>query len=137
MLTSREAFKVGFLGQCAEAGMTPDEILAAVKTARDKLAGIGSVIDNISNKAWDLGKGIGSTAVGWGIPAALIGPPVVGGALGYGLARASDIDDTDVDDITDNELLDEYQRQTDKLHRQREARKYQQLRQRTGRIFPG
>lgn len=132
MLTSKEAFKAGFLARCAVAGLSIEESRAAVKEAQaaltQKSAFVGSIIDAI--------KGLGQTALGWGIPAALAAPPIVGGLAGYGLARATDISDTDVADIKDRELMDEYSRQTEKLKRQRAIRDYEKARQRTGRIFP-
>lgn len=128
MLSSRDAFKVGFLGRCVERGMSPSQI----KEAADKLAGLlGDAVGAVGGAA----KGVTNAALGWGIPLAAAAPPVLGGMAGFGLAKATDIDDTDIDDIKDREVIDEYRRQAERLNRQRLVRQYAQSRRRTGRIF--
>lgn len=138
-LTPGDAFKVGFLLKCAEDGLTPAETLARVSAARaavekrafdpiDRLAnGIGSAFGGVT----DVAKGLASYAV----PAALIAPPAIGALGGYALARATDVDDTDVGEIKNREVIDEYKRQSDKLRRQTAVRNYQQQRTQTGRMF--
>lgn len=116
-LTTNEAFKVGFLTRCAEVGLSQAEIVQAVKTAQDKLASLGSAIGNVVGS-------VANTATSVGVPTALIAPPVLGGLAGYGLAKATDIDDTDVKEIQDRELLDVYKAETDKLKRQQAVRSF-------------
>jgi len=130
-LTPVEAFKVGFMARCADDGLDMLAIRARVKSAMEKTAIVGKVID----AAKDLGKGVIDAAAGWGIPLALAAPPIAGGLAGYGLARATDIDDTDVAEIKDREVIDEYRRNRDQLMRQRATRDYLKARQRTGRVF--
>lgn len=117
MLDTRSAFKVGFLACCAEAGLSREEISHVVKTAQDKLAsllgGIGSVLQPVAH-----------AATGIGAPLALLAPPVLGGAAGYALSRATDIDDTDVKEVQDHELLDAYKTETQKLRRQKHVRDF-------------
>jgi len=135
VLSARDAFKVGFLSRCVENGLGPAEILAAVKAAGDlleKRAFLGDLV----GKGVDLAKGVGGAALGYGLPLALAAPVVGGGALGYGLAKATDVDDTDIKEIKDQEVVDEYRRQTEKLRRQKAVRDYHRLVQRTGRVFP-
>lgn len=130
-LNHREAFKVGVLARCAAEGLSITETRAVVKRGMDKLA----VLSTLLGKAMDLGRGVTTTTMGWGIPAMLAAPPILGGLAGYGLARATDMDDTDVDEIKDREVLDEYQRQTEQLRHQRAARDYRKARASGGRTF--
>jgi hypothetical protein len=130
-LQTREAFKVGFLARCAETGMSPQQMLQTVKEAQEKLAFIGGMVD----KAVDLGRGAVTTAAGWGLPLALAAPPALGGVIGYGLGRAADIDDLDVQDIREQELLNEYARQTSKLQRDKQVKDYQKQTKKPTRVF--
>lgn len=133
-LNSNEAFKVGFLARCAADGLGPDEMLSRVKAARDllqKRAFLGGLVDRGLDLGTSAVKGLGS----YGIPAALAAPPILGGLAGYGLAKATDIDDTDVQAVKNRELIDEYRRQASILKRQRSIRDYRDERTRTGRVF--
>ena len=127
MLTPREAFKFGFLARCVHDGLSVTQMHGRIKTAADLLKKAGGPIDT----PWDIAK----TVAGYAIPAALIAPPVVGGLAGYGLARGTDINDTDVADIRHHELLDEYNRQTDRLKRQKAIRDYMRAKSTSGRVF--
>ncbi len=113
MLTPREAFKVGFLARCAEEGLTADQIQARVKYAADKFAGF---MDGLGSAA--------GSVMSTGIPLAGLAPIALGGVAGYGLSRMTDIDDTDVDEIKNNELLDTYAQETAKLRRQKAVRDF-------------
>lgn len=127
-MTNKEAFIASFLDRCVRDGATPAQIEGRIKLA-------AGLLGTVAGKALDVGKGIGEAAINWGLPIAGLAPPILGGAAGYGLARATDIDDTDVDDIKDREVLDEYKRQTRHLLRQRAVKDYQQARQQSGRMF--
>lgn len=132
MLTAKEAFKIGFLAKCAEDGLTPDQMLARVKAAKDafeKRAFIGGLLGSAAGAV----GGAAKTVAGYGIPLALAAPPILGGLAGYGLAKATDVDDTDVDDIKNRELVEEYKRQAAKLQQQAAVRKYKQERSSQGR----
>lgn len=132
MLTAKEAFKVGFLAKCAEDGLTPDQMLARVKQAKDALekrAFIGGLLGSAAGAVGGAAKSV----AGYGIPLALAAPPILGGLAGYGLAKATDVDDTDVDDIKNRELVEEYKRQAEKLKQQAAVRRYKQDRATTGR----
>jgi hypothetical protein len=116
-LTPHEAFKVGFLARCVRDGLTPEQIHDRVKTAADlfeKEAFLGSLIGAAGNAV----KGMG----GYALPLAIAAPPVLGGLGGYALAKATDVDDTDVEDIKGQEVLDEYRRQAERLRRLQAAR---------------
>ena len=131
MLTAMEAFKCGFLARCVEDRLTSEQILTTVKRAADLLEKQAGIID----KAVDIGQGAVGGAFNYGVPLALAAPPLLGGLAGLSLAKATDIDDTDVADVKDRELLDEYRRQSGKLRRQKAIREYAKARQQTGRMF--
>lgn len=112
MLTARQAFKVGFLRKCAELGMSDEETEATIKSA---ILGLDAVINAVGTA--------GSKALQIGTPLALAAPPLAGAALGYGLSRATDVDDTDVAELRQRELVDEYRRLTARLRQRREMLK--------------
>lgn len=123
-MTSKEAFKIGYLSRCVEDGLSNDEILGSVKTASDKLAGLTDAV----------GKLI-TTVGGIGVPLALAVPPGLGILGGYGLAKATDVDERDVKDLQRQEVLDTYRRESERARRQKALRDYAKYRQRTGRVF--
>lgn len=131
MLNNREAFKVGFLSRCVEEGLSPEQMHQRVKLALDKLAGL----TDLPGKALDLAKPVLGAAANIGIPALLAAPPIAGGLAGFGLAKMTDIDDTDVNEIKRRELISELQRQTAHVNRVKMVRDYQRKRQQTGRVF--
>jgi hypothetical protein len=121
-MSPRQAFKFGFLLRCIEDGCTPEDI-------REKVASLATRTKTASfwGSLKTLGLGAGALA--------LAAPPIAGGLAGYGLAKATDIDDTDVEEAKNQELIQELQRQTDRAIRMRQARDYQKQRQSTGRVF--
>lgn len=121
MLTPQEAFKVGFLARCARDGLTPPQMLARVKLAGDLLEK-HAVLGGLMGGAAGAAGGVANRVAGLGIPLALAAPPIVGGLGGYALARMTDVDDTDVDAIKNQELVDEYRRQAEALRRRRAVR---------------
>lgn len=134
MLTPKDAFKVGFLARCVSDGLTPDQMLVSVKLASDmfeKKAFLGSLIGG----GVDAAKGAAGALAHYGTLGAIAAPPILGGLGGYALAKATDIDDTDVDAIKNRELVEEYKRQAEKLKRQKDVRTYRQDVKRTGRVF--
>jgi hypothetical protein len=119
-LNALEAFKVGFLSRCVEAGLGVDEIAGCVKRARDMMEKHAGLIGDLGGGLKALGGGL----LQYGVPLALAAPPILGGAAGYGLSRATDVDDTDVADIKNQEVIDEYRRQSERLKRQKAVRDY-------------
>lgn len=105
-MTSREAFKIGFLKRCAEDGLT----LAQTKAAADKAA---ELLEAYPGKP--VKQALLDSAFSVGLPVALGAPLVLGGGLGYALGRMTDIDDKDVEEAKTQELIDEYTRQTSLL----------------------
>ena len=142
MLSAREAFKVGFLSRCVEEGLSLEEAQQRVKMALDKQAGLadigkaaiglpGAAIGAASNVVSSVAKPL----LSYGIPFALAAPPIAGGLAGYSLAKITDTDDQDPDEIKKQELVDEYRRQTARLNRERQMREYRDKRKQTGRVF--
>ena len=91
MLTARQSFKFGFLLQCAEAGLTPTQIEAAldgiIKTAGGK-GGIGGTVDLMLNAG-----GLGLAAAG-----------LAGAGGGYMLGRMTE-PEIDPEEIKKRELI--------------------------------
>lgn len=134
-LTPQEAFKVGFLSRCAEEGLSADETARCCKVAADLMR--KQAIFGTETVGALAGKGLEALggAAHYGIPAALVAPPLLGGLAGYGLAKATDIDDTDVEDIKNQEVMKELRLQADKLRNQTNVRNYTRQMTRTGRPF--
>lgn len=129
--SSRRAFKIAFMQKCAEAGMTPAETLDVAKkaiTALEKQAVeptsvTGQLLDvaawplknllwpGVKNVAWPIVKGVSPIAAG----ALLLGPPVAGLSAGYAAAKATDMDETDVDNLRKRRLVEEYRQQAQRL----------------------
>lgn len=123
MLTQREAFKVGFLRKCSEAGFTEEETVAAIKEATELVK--KAALQDFLTKPYETGLGIlgnvGSTAGQLGIGAAMLGPAALGASAGLGLASMGDVDDTDVQAIKKREIIDEYRRQVELLKGKRKG----------------
>lgn len=126
-MDARQAFKAAFLARCVHDNVGPDDALRRVKLQQEKVAVAMDVLRGITSLA---GKGVdavsrlGSTALGWGIPLAIAAPPTAGAIAGYGIAKAQDIDDTDVDELKRQELIRELRLRADSLERHREARQH-------------
>lgn len=117
-MTPSEAFQLGFFERCVAMGLDGPAATALVEKAaalvesyqkdlpaangHEKMAFIGSALDRIGSVA--------GTTAGWAIPAAVIAPWLVGGAAGYGLGRATDIRDSEVDEMKHQKLIEEYGR---------------------------
>ena len=123
MLTPREAFKVGFLSRCVEEGLDLGQIQARVKEATDKLAFDPSF--GLYGTLKDLATPVVKTIADYGVPAMLAAPPIVGGLAGYAASKMSDVSDLDIKDIKRHELIDELQRQTQRLQMERATRDLQ------------
>lgn len=121
MLTAMEAFKVGFLARCVEDRLSPAQIQVSAEKAAALMTKSASITGLLSS-ALAAGGGAAKTMLGYGLPIALAAPPIAGGVLGYGLARSTDIDDTDIGEIKDREVIDELRRQTETLNRNRASR---------------
>jgi len=99
-VTSREAFRVGFLARCVELGMSPDQVAAASSSAAD-------LVSHGVKEAF-FGEAV-NTAVRHGLTLAALLPIGAGAAGGYALAKSKN-EDVDVDDVKREELIREYRR---------------------------
>ena len=123
-MQSKDAFAVGFIGRCVDRGLTVDQI----KAAADKAAGIVGDVGGLAGGAL---SGLGSLAKPALFAAGAL-PLLAGGAAGFGLAHATDIDDADVKDVQHQELLDTINTEKQKLQHSRAVRDMQ-AKQRMGR----
>lgn len=125
--TPRQAFKSAFLFKCAELGMTLPETEQAAQRALQRVKSAGLVADIL--KPVSAVAATGRDAVGavlrpaanYGVTGLLVGPPALGAMAGYGLSKLTDLDDTDVAAIRDRELIEEYQRQAERLRSRRKG----------------
>lgn len=133
-MTEQEAFKIGFLLFCADAGMSPAQTAEHIEKAagmHKRAAGVG---ETASNFVSGVGSGIGTavaTAAGGLSEAAkwllgnaklsLIGGPLAGLLGGYALANMND-DTFDVDEAKKQEEIAEYRRAIDQLSRSNRLR---------------
>tara|TARA_R110002020_G_scaffold16515_14_gene58301 strand:- start:336 stop:764 length:429 start_codon:yes stop_codon:yes gene_type:complete len=131
MLSSQEAFKLGFLSNCVEKGLSIEQMRSEVKKASDQLTDVeknawefpfaperAAIVDDIGDILKDVGR--------LGIGGLVLGPPAAGAAAGILHSRMSDVDDEDVDDIKKREVADEYRRQAERLRQSARMRDYRE-----------
>lgn len=113
-LTTRQAFKFGFLYHCAEQGLTREQAEARIKTAAallEKEATLGSLANTGLQALKSLGVyGLGASAAG-------------GLGAGYGLAQLTE-PQSDPEEIKKQELIATYKQQVDRIRRSMAARSY-------------
>jgi len=128
-MTNKEAFKFGFLMQCAKDGLTKEatheraaQAMALVKVAKGWDI---PIISPLYRSALDLTtsaiKGATPTVVNAALLTALAGPPMVGAGGGY-LAAQMQGDVYDEDTAKTDEEIAEYARSIDQLRRSRRQR---------------
>ncbi len=105
MLTAREAFKVGFMLKCAEAGLSRAEIEACMVKAAGMWGDITSAAAPVMN------------AVG---TASIAAPILAGAGVGY-LAHRSATPDIDENELKTQELIEELK------HYARRAKEHQRV----------
>lgn len=134
-MTSKEAFVVGFIHRCLEDGLSLADTRERVKQAEDVLGGLLSRLEKraLVGDVTRAATSVFNTA----LPLALMAPPLVGGLAGYAGARLTDVDDTDVGDIKQQELVDTYRLEAQKLRRQKAFREYNKARQQKVRGYYG
>ena len=126
MLDERQAFKIGFLRKCADAGLTIEETHEAVKqaTALVKQSAV-NVLPDILQEPYKALVGAGGHALkgiaDYGMTGALLGPGLLGAAGGLAAGSLTDVDDTDVKALKQQELIDEYHRQVQLLGAKRKG----------------
>lgn len=131
-LNSCDAFKVGFLSRCIEDKLTPEQISYSVKLAYDLLE---KQADGILSSLFNTGKDLVGGTAHYSLPALAAAPWLLGASGGYGLAKLTDIDESDVKDIKNKEVIDEYNRQTENLKRRKAVQEFFKSRQLPQRSF--
>lgn len=126
---SRRAFKLAFMQKCAEAGHTLEETkqiataaLSEITKQAFSLSDVTGPVTSVGGKALDVAGNVLSPLSTATLSALAFGPPALGLMGGYSLARATDIDDTDVAQIRKARLIDEYRRQTQRLLAQQKSK---------------
>ena len=107
-MTPREAFKIGFLMQCADEGLSGEQTAGRISQLADRLekaAGLGDVLDTAKS----------------GLVTSLAIPVAAGAGIGY-LAHRAAVPEVDEDDVKKRELIDEFR------HYARRARDKQKVR---------
>lgn len=122
-LSAEQSFKVAFIGRCADAGMSPAEMARAADRLSAAVVKAAGAADTALN------------AAGLGLTALAVAPPALGAAAGWGLAKATDVDDTDVGDVKRQETIDEYLRQAARLRNEAAARAQRHARRPAGRVL--
>lgn len=131
-MDTKLAFRIAFFRRCADRGLT-------IKQAKDLLGGIkankdlatefaarvkksvdllGATVNGLGNAANAAVGGLGDAVKAVGVPAIVAAgalPPALGYVGGKIMGKATDYDDTDVDEIKLRELIDEYRRSTQYL----------------------
>lgn len=133
-LTTKQSFRFGFLAKCASDGLTAEETLAKADAVKVLLK--TAFLGTVAGKAMDATKSLVGWAGSLATPLALAAPIGIGAGAGYGLAKMTDVDDSDVEDVADNEVLDELRRQTERLKRLRAVRDFAAAKSQANRSRP-
>lgn len=114
-LSPKEQFRMGFLLRCAEEGIGATEIKGRVKMAVGPIRDIaGAALNTL--KLWaTLPLHVGVLGLG--------GSALLGGAGGYGLAKATE-EEVDPAEAKRQELIATYQQQADKVRRSMARQRY-------------
>lgn len=119
MLTEREQFKVAFLRECAERGLTFEETHQVIKQALEKqavdpLGAIGRAAGGVASAGGSiLGRllGLGGRAA---LTTAVLAPVALGATTGYMLGSNSGASDEDIAEEKQRELTDAYRLAADR-----------------------
>ena len=117
-LTSKEAFRLGFLARCAEEGLTGPELQSRIKLAAEKqalgyLEGTllaGQLGRGAANSLYDIARSGATLLLG----APLAGGLAAGGLGGYALAKFNEPNVSD-DDVKAQEISDTYRRYAQRM----------------------
>ena len=119
-VTSKEAFRLGFLSRCAEEGLTGPALQERIKQAGFPIGWAVPAVAGLGGLALLTGNP-GTAGAMVGLPAAVgLG---TGAALGYGAAKVTE-PDISSDDIKAQELADTYRVYANKARAARRAAKY-------------
>ena len=123
MRSAQEAFKLGFLSNCVERGLSIEEMRSRVKTAMDSLDSFekrGIAGEQTISKLLEILGASSKYALG----ALAFAPPAIGAAGGSMTSKLTDVDDDDIGDVKKEELIDEYRRQARKLRQTKQLRTF-------------
>lgn len=112
-------FRASVLTKCAELGMTADQIADRINQVCDELEGSEKRAFDLSMLFNNPVTSAAGSVLSHAPMVAWAGPPLLGAAAGYGLAKATDIDDTTVAEIQKQEQIDELRNQRELLARKR------------------
>ena len=106
-MNTKEAFKIGFLKECVDQGLPPEQQLERIRHAQFMLksADLAGMAGNAFSSVWNAA-----------LPLALILPPLAGVGAGAVLAKSQD-DAYGEGEIQKDEEISEYQRAIEKLKR--------------------
>lgn len=117
-------FKAGFLARCSEQGLSMQQVESRVDEAllqikRASLWEGAKTMGGAAGTAWAATTPAAKN-LWWALSRSLLPVGATGAAAGYGLAKMTDVDETDVDEAKKRELIDEYRRQASRLvHRRK------------------
>lgn len=124
MLTTRQYFKAAMIEQWLNRGFAPEDCLYEADRLQKQatgLAALGALLGSAGTAAGGaITSGIGAagralgSAPAWLLAGALGIPPAIGAAAGYGLAQLPTGEDKSEEDVQASELLDQYQRLTER-----------------------
>ena len=128
-----EAFKIGFLARCVEAGLSTAETRQLAKQANACFtkSGFASTLGGLGKLTSDVVGSVGVPA----LTAAAIAPPALGGMAAYLYNKATDADANDVKEIKKKELIQTYRRMADQLRRHRRIRDQRASGNRSSQVF--
>ncbi len=144
-----EAFKLGFIARCVEAGLSPQQTQGLAKQAEASFSkqaegGLADLLPfsgfyrNPVKATADTAKSfvdLAKSSVPLMLGLAAI-PPTMGGAAAYLANKATDANESDLaGEVQQQELTDTYRRMAEQLRRQKQLRDYKQSRKRTGRVY--
>ncbi len=98
-MNATEARQIGLLMRCVDDGMDVDDIRQFVEKRAGFFAGAGKV----TAKGMDLLKSLS----GFGLGAAILGPPAIGATAGYGVSQLGS-PSYDVEDVRHEEKMQAY-----------------------------
>jgi hypothetical protein len=127
-MTTREAFKFGFLLRCAQEGLTLDQTEQRINDILEKKAAwVGPALANLGGRIFSTGGTIASSVLPFLLQSGLVlgigGPALAGMGGGYLAAKLRSGNVSEIEEAKTNEILAEYQRLTDQARRQSESKR--------------
>jgi hypothetical protein len=109
----KQAYKLGFAERLARRGITPDQVQAACVTKQaDTVGSVAEAAGQAGSRGLDVLKSLAHLG--------LLVPPLVGGAIGYGLERSKVVSPADLQHVKDVALLRDYKAAITRLQKEQE-----------------